>query len=44
MNANTIAVAVGYGRNEGLGKTAGSVGRIFIHASLCTTIDYFAAM
>ena len=26
MNANTIAIAVGYGRNEGLGKTAAGVG------------------
>lgn len=27
MNPQTIAVAVGYGRNEGLGKTAGGVGK-----------------
>ncbi|MGN6293972.1 MAG: TAT-variant-translocated molybdopterin oxidoreductase [Chitinophagaceae bacterium] len=27
MNANTIAIAVGYGRNEGLGKTAAGVGK-----------------
>ena len=27
MNADTIAVALGYGRNEGLGKTAAGVGK-----------------
>ena len=45
MNANTIAVAVGYGRNEGLGKTAAGVGQnVYPFASFNgTTIDYFAA-
>ncbi len=45
MNANTIAVAVGYGRNEGLGKTAAGVGKnVYPFASFNgTTIDYFAA-
>ncbi len=44
MNANTIAVAVGYGRNEGLGKTAAGVGKnVYPFASFNgTTIDYFA--
>ncbi|MGK2861162.1 MAG: TAT-variant-translocated molybdopterin oxidoreductase [Chitinophagaceae bacterium] len=44
MNANTIAVAVGYGRNEGLGKTAAGVGRnAYPFTSFNgTTIDYFA--
>jgi MoCo/4Fe-4S cofactor protein with predicted Tat translocation signal len=31
MNANTIAIAVGYGRNEGLGKTAAGVGTNVYH-------------
>ncbi|MET0464213.1 MAG: TAT-variant-translocated molybdopterin oxidoreductase [Chitinophagaceae bacterium] len=31
MNANTIAIAVGYGRNEGLGKTAAGVGKNVYH-------------
>jgi len=45
MNANTIAVAVGYGRNEGLGKTAAGVGQnVYPFASFNgTTVDYFAA-
>ena len=45
MNANTIAVAVGYGRNEGLGITAAGVGQnVYPFASFNgTTIDYFAA-
>ena len=45
MNANTIAVAVGYGRNEGLGKTAAGVGKnVYPFASFNgTTVDYFAA-
>ncbi|WP_276502484.1 TAT-variant-translocated molybdopterin oxidoreductase [Terrimonas pollutisoli] len=44
MNANTIAVAVGYGRNDGLGKTAAGVGKnVYPFASFNgTTIDYFA--
>jgi MoCo/4Fe-4S cofactor protein with predicted Tat translocation signal len=44
MNPNTIAVAVGYGRNEGLGKTAAGVGKnVYPFASFNgTTIDYFA--
>jgi len=45
MNANTIAVALGYGRNEGLGKTAAGVGQnVYPFASFNgTTVDYFAA-
>jgi len=31
MNANTIAVAVGYGRSEGWGKTAAGVGKNVYH-------------
>ncbi len=44
MNANTIAVAVGYGRNEALGKTAAGVGKnVYPFASFNgTTFDYFA--
>lgn len=44
MNANTIAVAVGYGRNEGLGKTAAGVGQnVYPFASFNgTTVNYFA--
>ncbi len=44
MNANTIAVAVGYGRNEALGKTAAGVGKnVYPFASFNgTTVDYFA--
>ncbi len=45
MNPHTIAVAVGYGRNEGLGKTAAGVGKnVYPFASYNgTTIDYFAS-
>ena len=45
MNANTIAVAVGYGRNEGLGKTAAGVGQnAYPFTSFNgVTVDYFAA-
>ena len=45
MNANTIAVAVGYGRNEALGKTAAGVGKnVYPFASFNgTTVDYFAS-
>ncbi|MGZ8539760.1 MAG: TAT-variant-translocated molybdopterin oxidoreductase [Chitinophagaceae bacterium] len=44
MNANTIAVAVGYGRNEGMGKTAAGVGQnVYQFASFNgTTVNYFA--
>lgn len=44
MNANTIAVAVGYGRNEGLGKTAAGVGKnVYPFSSFNgTTVNYFA--
>jgi Fe-S-cluster-containing dehydrogenase component len=44
MNGNTIAVAVGYGRNEGLGKTAAGVGQnVYPFASFNgTTVNYFA--
>ena len=43
MNANTIAVAVGYGRSEKLGRTAAGIGKnVFPFASLSgTTISYF---
>ena len=44
MNANTIAVAVGYGRSEQLGKTAAGVGKnMFPFASLSQSgsISYF---
>jgi len=42
MNANTIAIAVGYGRNEGLGKTAAGVGKNVYHLASFngTTITY----
>lgn len=42
MNADTIAVAVGYGRSEALGVTAGGVGQnIYPFASYNgTTVDY----
>src|SRR5262249_51418757 len=45
MNAETIAVAVGYGRNDALGKTSAGVGKnVFPLASFNgTTVDYFAA-
>ncbi len=44
MNGNTIAVAVGYGRSEGLGKTAAGVGKnVYPFTSFNgTTVDYFA--
>ena len=46
MNANTIAVAVGYGRNEELGKTAAGVGQnVYPFASFNgTTVNYYAMM
>jgi molybdopterin-containing oxidoreductase family iron-sulfur binding subunit len=42
MNAETIAVAVGYGRNEGIGKTAAGVGKnVYLYTSFNgTTVDY----
>ncbi len=42
MNANTIAVAVGYGRSEGMGKTAAGVGQnVYQFAAFNgTTVDY----
>ncbi|HEX5653885.1 MAG TPA: TAT-variant-translocated molybdopterin oxidoreductase [Chitinophagaceae bacterium] len=45
MNAHTIAVAVGYGRNEALGITAAGVGQnVYQLASFNgTTVDYVAA-
>lgn len=44
MNAHTIAVAVGYGRNEALGKTAAGVGKnMYPFASFNgSTFDHFA--
>ncbi len=44
MNANTIAVAVGYGRNEALGVTAAGVGKNVYHLASFngTTVDYVA--
>ncbi len=44
MNAHTIAVALGYGRNEALGKTAAGVGKnAYPFTSFNgTTFDYFA--
>ena len=44
MNAHTIAVALGYGRNEALGKTAAGVGKnVYPFTSFNgTTFDYFA--
>ncbi|HNR15178.1 MAG TPA: TAT-variant-translocated molybdopterin oxidoreductase [Chitinophagaceae bacterium] len=46
MQANTIAVAVGYGRGEKLGKTAAGVGKnVYPFASFDgTTISYHAAV
>jgi MoCo/4Fe-4S cofactor protein with predicted Tat translocation signal len=46
MNANTIAVAVGYGRNEAIGVTAAGVGKnMYPFASFNgTTVDYSAAV
>ncbi len=45
MDKDTIAIAVGYGRNEKLGKTAGGVGKDVYQFSSFNgnTIDYFAA-
>jgi len=45
MNANTIAIAVGYGRNEGLGKTAAGVGKNVYHLASFngSTITYAAS-
>jgi molybdopterin-containing oxidoreductase family iron-sulfur binding subunit len=45
MNADTVAIAVGYGRGEKLGKTAAGVGlNVYPFASFNgTTVDYFAA-
>jgi len=45
MNADTIAIAVGYGRSEKLGKTAAGAGQnIYPFASFNgTTVDYYAA-
>lgn len=42
MNADTIAVAVGYGRNEGLGKASAGVGKnAYLYTSYNgTTVDY----
>ncbi len=42
MNADTIAVAVGYGRNEGMGVTAAGVGKnAYVYTSFNgTTVDY----
>lgn len=44
MNAHTIAVAVGYGRNEAMGKTAAGAGKnIYPFSSFNgLTFDYFA--
>src|SRR5258706_882046 len=44
MNADTIAIAVGYGRSEKLGKTAAGAGQnVYPFASFNgTTVDYFA--
>lgn len=46
MNANTIAVAVGYGRSEGWGKTAGGVGKNVYHFASFngTNVDYSNAV
>ena len=45
MNANTIAIAVGYGRSEGIGKSAFGVGKnVYPFSSYNgTTVDLFAA-
>jgi MoCo/4Fe-4S cofactor protein with predicted Tat translocation signal len=45
MNADTIAVAVGYGRNEGMGKAAVDVGKnAYSYTSFNgTTVDYHVA-
>jgi Fe-S-cluster-containing dehydrogenase component len=44
MNSNTIAIAVGYGRSEGLGKTAAGVGKNVYHLASFdgTTFSYSA--
>lgn len=44
MDANTIAIAVGYGRSEKLGKAAGNVGANVYHLSSSngTNREYFA--
>ncbi|MBL7738498.1 MAG: TAT-variant-translocated molybdopterin oxidoreductase [Chitinophagaceae bacterium] len=44
MNADTVAIAVGYGRGEKLGKTAAGVGQnVYPFSSFNgTTVDYFA--
>ncbi|MBL7744414.1 MAG: TAT-variant-translocated molybdopterin oxidoreductase [Chitinophagaceae bacterium] len=44
MNPETVAIAVGYGRGEKLGKTAAKVGKnVYPFASFNgTTVDYFA--
>jgi molybdopterin-containing oxidoreductase family iron-sulfur binding subunit len=46
MNANTIAVAVGYGRSEGWGKTAAGVGKNVYHFASFngTNVDYSNAV
>lgn len=45
MDAETIAVAVGYGRSEGMGKTAAGVGTNFYPYAVSNgeTIDYFVS-
>jgi molybdopterin-containing oxidoreductase family iron-sulfur binding subunit len=45
MNAETIAIAVGYGRNEGMGVTAAGVGKnaYILSAFNGANVDYFAA-
>ena len=42
MNANTIAVALGYGRNDGMGKAAAGVGKnAYLYTSFDgTTVNY----
>lgn len=46
MNADTIAVAVGYGRNEAIGVTAAGVGKNVYHFASFngTTVEYSAAV
>jgi len=46
MNANTIAVAVGYGRSEGWGKTAAGVGKNVYHFAAFNgnNVDYSNAV
>ncbi len=45
MNADTIAVAIGYGRNEGMGKAAAGSGQnAYLYTSFNgTTVDYYIA-